>query len=176
VQGSESINLLVAEFKSYGGAFECAQNLSKVGANLLEIGPVTEKGYLLAEVPPEFDNKSFEGLKVPGFDQYTILKKMPSEVLKIYLSLAGKPVQDYILFLKFPNLSQAFKAASEIFSKGHGIVDFRFLKNSPGVCHLIVTSASQTSLQEEKNKYISGVMFKVEGDFIKNYFNLAAPK
>lgn len=166
------INLFVAEVKSYGSAFECAQELSSAGAEILEIGPNSEKGYLLAELPKTFNYELFHKKYSSRFNQSLFLPEMPMEILNSYLSISVAAVGSHMVFLSFQSLCLSFKAAMSLHSQGFQIIDFRFLKNSPGVTHLILSVDDEKAANAARIEFPSAISFKPNSDFIKNYFKI----
>jgi hypothetical protein len=166
------INLFVAEVKSYGSAFECAQELSSAGAEILEIGPVIEKGYLLAELPKTFDYEFFHKKYSSRFNQSLFLPEMPIEILNSYLSISVATVGTHMVFLSFQSLCLSFKAAMSLQSRGFKIIDFRFLKNAPGMIHLILSVDEEKALHAARIEFPNAISFKPNSEFIKNYFKI----
>ncbi len=153
-----SSHWLVAITKHYASAFIIADYfLKKEGTRCLEISALGKQGLLIFEINEKLspvDYKIFLGNFNDQLEKQIIIENLPAEVIKSYLSLENSNADNFLLFLEFDFLGEALMAAQNAVSRGLKIVDFRFIRSSNSVTHLILTGAEEAEGQSFRKECV----------------------
>ena len=169
---SQKSNWLCLVTKSYGEVFSFLQNLSIEGFQPFEVGPLGEKGFLLAEVSSSqvsFLEKELSRSSA----QLKILKDIDARVINSYLSLESSPTKQFLLFGTFLFIGEALQTAQQALDQGFEIVDLRMIRSSEAITHLILTGSDVLKAQSFKmGSSTTQVLIENPSSSLKNYFDI----
>lgn len=170
-------NWFVGLTKHYGSAFEVANHFALQGSRNLEISALGKQGLMivdLKEKTSEKDQKFFADQFGIHFDHKLFLNELPEKVVKAYLNLENAKCKNFLLFLQFNFLGDAFRLAQQALVKDFEIVELRFIRSSSNVTHLILTGTDEKEAKifAVENEGFSSQLVLNPTDEIKKYFEI----
>lgn len=149
---------LIATTKHYSDAFLIAQHFSRANSRSLEISALGQKGLVILDFKsfPILDEQETFACKFNSqMLKFKFFTNLSAQVIKAFLSLENSKLEENLAFLEFDFLEDAMEAAVSAQSLGIKFVDFRLIRSSQPIVHLIVTDNDSAKLDRLKNHVTS---------------------